>query len=92
MTDYQEPYIEPERPKLTIPDRFRQPAIDTTAMEKTVREEIQQHHADQQADTDHKNERRADAINAMLRARGVEFVMTPKDAERVWWIAETLLT
>jgi hypothetical protein len=45
-----------------------------------------------QETTEHRSQRRADAINAMLRAKGVDFVMSAQDAERVWWIADTLVS
>lgn len=45
-----------------------------------------------EAQAGHENVRRADAINAMLRAKGVDYTMSPQDAERIWWIAETLVS
>lgn len=45
-----------------------------------------------QETTEQRSQRRADAINAMLRAKGVDFIMSAQDAERVWWVAETLIS
>ena len=52
----------------------------------TIKEELQDH-------TNHLSyihQRRADAINAMLRAKGIEAEFSADEAGKLWYIAETL--
>jgi hypothetical protein len=39
---------------------------------------------------EHRSQRRADAINAMLRAKGVQIEFSALEADKLWYIAETL--
>jgi hypothetical protein len=43
-----------------------------------------------QETTEHRSQRRADAINAMLRAKGVQIEFSALEADKLWYIAETL--